>query len=374
MGVSEYVTRDGGHRYPVDTPIWRCPETGEPVNLTPGDGLVRADIDAGERSLWRYAKAVRVDKSVRVDLGEGCTPLFPISYGGGRPRLKMESMMPTGSFKDRGMAVLCTYLKANGVSEVLLDSSGNAAGALACFASVLGLTCTVLVPAHTSPAKVAQMRAYGATVDLVEGTRKDVSDKALALAETGVFYASHNWQPYFIEGTKTLAYEIWEQSGFTVPDNVVVPVGGGSNLLGCHIGFDELKRRGEIDRVPRLFAAQPATVGPLVRAYDAGATDDVDYTPAPTLAEGVAIHKPVRTRECMIALAETGGAAVGVPEADILPAVRRLARCGAFVEPSSAVAADAYERLVASGTIGAEEDTVVVLTGHGLKSIDALME
>lgn len=374
MSASEYVTRDGGHRYPIDTPIWRCPETGAPVNLTAGDGLFRGDIDTGERSLWRYARAIRVDKSVRADLGEGWTPLFPVAYGGGRPRLKMESMMPTGSFKDRGMAVLCTYLKANGVTEVMLDSSGNAAGALACFASVLGLKCTVLVPAHTSPAKVAQMRAYGATVDLVPGSRQDVTDKALSMAEDGVFYASHNWQPFFIEGTKTLAYEIWEQSGFTVPDNVVVPVGGGSNLIGCHIGFAELKRRGEIDRVPRLFAAQPANVGPLVRAYDAGAADNVDYTPAPTIAEGVAIHKPVRTQECMAAIAETGGAAVGVPEAEILPAVRKLARCGAFVEPSSAVAAAAYERLIAAGTVTAEQDTVVVLTGHGLKSIDALME
>lgn len=372
--MTEYVTRDGARRYPVDTPIWRCPETGAPVNLTAGEGLSRGDIDTAERSLWRYAKAVRVDAALRADLGEGWTPMFPVSYGGGRPRLKMESMMPSGSFKDRGMAVLCTYLKQCGVKEVMLDSSGNAAGALACFASVLGLTCTVLLPAHTSPAKVAQMRAYGAKVDLVTGSRQDVTDKALAMAESGVFYASHNWQPFFIEGTKTLAYEIWEQSGFTVPDNVIVPVGGGSNLLGCHIGFAELKRRGEIDRVPRLFAAQPSNVGPLVRAFKAGSRDNVDYTPEKTVAEGVAIHKPVRTVECMTALAETGGAAVGVAEADIVPAVRDLARRGAFVEPSSAVAAAAYAKLVAAGTIGADEDTVVVLTGHGLKSIDVLME
>jgi len=372
--VIAYVTRDGEHRYPVDTPIWRCPETGAPINLTAGDGLGRGDIDAAERSLWRYAAAIRVDRSARVELGEGCTPLIPVSLKAGRVRLKLESLMPTGSFKDRGMAVLVAYLKSHGISEVMLDSSGNAAAALACYAGASGIKCTVLVPAATSPTKVAQMRAYGAVVDLVEGSRQDVAAKALRMAEDGVFYASHNWQPFFIEGTKTLAYEIWEQSGFRAPDNVVIPVGYGSNLLGCRIGFDELKRRGEIDRVPRLFAAQPANVGALVRAFEAGADSPVAFTPKPTVAEGVAAAKLVRTAECVAALRDTGGGAVAVAEETILPAVRMLAAKGVLVEPSCAIAATGYAQLVAAGTIAAEEDTVVVMTGNGLKSLDALME
>jgi threonine synthase len=372
--VSDYVTRDGAHRYPLATPIWRCPATGAPVNLTPGDGLTRGDIDTGERSLWRYGAAIRVDPAARVALGEGWTPLIPVDLGAGRVRLKLESLMPTGSFKDRGMAVLVAYLKTHGVTEVMLDSSGNAAASLACYAGASGIACTVLVPAYTSAAKVAQMRVYGATVDLVEGSRQDVAAKALKLAEDGVFYASHNWQPFFIEGTKTLAYEIWEQSGFRVPDNIVIPVGYGSNLLGCRIGFDELKRRGEIDRIPRLFAAQPANVGALARAVDAGSDTPVDFTPKPTIAEGVAAARLVRTAECVAALRDTGGGAVAVAEEAILPAVHTLARRGALVEPSCAVAAVAYETLVADGTISPDEDTVVVMTGTGLKSLDALME
>lgn len=369
----DYVTRDGGHRYPTDVPIWRCPETGAPINLTPGAGLVRGEIEQSERSLWRYGKAIRVDKTARVELGEGWTPLIPVDLPAGPVRLKMESMAPSGSFKDRGMAVLVAYLRAHGVERVMLDSSGNAAASLACYAAAAGLRCTVLVPAHTSPAKVAQMRVYGAEVELVGGTRQDVSNAALARAETGVFYASHNWQPFFIEGTKTLAYEIWEQYGFSLPDNIIIPVGYGSNLLGCHIGFVELMRRGEIDRMPRLFAAQPANVGALVRAFDAGVTEPVEFTPERTIAEGVAAARLVRTAEAVEALRDSGGGAVGVPEDAILPAVHLLARRGAFVEPSCAVAAVAYERLVAAGSIHPDEETVLVMTGNGLKSIDAIM-
>jgi threonine synthase len=372
--VTAYVTADGARRYPVETPIWRCPETHAPVNLTPADGIGRDGIDTGERSLWRYAAAIRVDPAARVELGEGWTPLIPVTYGPGRVRLKLESLMPTGSFKDRGMAVLVAYLKAHGVGDVMLDSSGNAAASLACYAGASGIACTVLVPPYTSPAKVAQMRVYGATVDLVEGTRQDAAAKALRLAERGVFYASHNWQPFFIEGTKTLAYEIWEQSGFRVPDAIVIPTGYGSNVLGCWIGFEELKRRGEIDRVPRLFAAQPANVGALVRAVDAGSDVPVDFTPEPTIAEGVAAARLVRTADCVQALAETGGGAVAVPEADIMPALHRLARLGALVEPSCAVAAAGYERLVADGTLSPDDDTVLVMTGNGLKSLDLLTD
>ena len=144
----DYVTRDGLHRHPVDAPIWRCPETGAPVNLTPGAGLSRDQIDPSERSLWRYAKAIRVDKTARVELGEGWTPLIPVELPAGDVRLKMESMAPSGSFKDRGMAVLVAYLRAHGIDRVMLDSSGNAAASLACYAAAAGLHSTRTDAAH----------------------------------------------------------------------------------------------------------------------------------------------------------------------------------------------------------------------------------
>lgn len=369
----EYISQDGRHRYPVDIPLWRCPATGQPVNLTPGAGLAPADIDRDERSVWRYARALRVPATARVSLGEGLTPLVATSFGGGQPRIKCEYLAPSGSFKDRGMAVMVSYLKAHGITEVMLDSSGNAAASLACYAAAAGLQATLMVPAYTSPAKVAQVRVYGAVVELVPGTRQDCAAAALKLAEDGLFYASHNWQPHFVEGTKTLAFEIWEQYGFAVPDNVVIPVGYGSNLMGCHLGFVELLGRGVIDRMPRLFAAQPENVAALHAAFLAGADTPVPIEARPTVAEGIATTRPVRVRENVAALRETGGGTVAVPEAAILPAMHALARKGFFVEPSSAVAGAGYERLLAEGRIAADQETVIVLTGNGLKSADALV-
>jgi len=369
----EYVSQDGLHRYPVDHPIWRCPDTGQPVNLTPGDGLEPGEIDTAERSVWRYARAIRVPETDRVSLGEGLTPLVPTAYGGGRPRIKCEYLAPSGSFKDRGMAVMVSYLKARGVTEVMLDSSGNAAASLACYAAAAGLTARLLVPGYTSPAKVAQVRVYGAEVELVPGTRQDCAAAALRLAEAGQFYASHNWQPFFVEGTRTLAFEIWEQYGFAVPDNVVIPVGYGSNLMGCHLGFSELLARGAIARMPRLFAAQPANVAALHAAFRAGADAAVPIAAKSTVAEGIATTRPVRVKENMAALRESGGGTVAVPEDAILPALHALARRGFFVEPSSAVAGAGYEALLADGTVAPDQETVIVLTGNGLKSTDALV-
>ena len=173
--------------------------------------------------------------------------------------------MPTGSFKDRGATVMLSLLRAQGVRAVLEDSSGNGGAAIAAYAAAGGLAATILAPASTSPAKTVQMRAHGATVELIPGTRQDTAEAAIRRAEQ-IFYASHNWHPFFLHGTKTLAYELWEDLGFRAPDNVIVPCGAGSNVLGCAIGFDELLRAGQIDRPPRLFAAQPAACAPIAAA------------------------------------------------------------------------------------------------------------
>src|SRR5437660_12856425 len=136
------------------------------------------------------------------------------------------------------------------------------------------MTATILAPAYTQPAKTIQMRAYGAEVELVPGTRQDTADEAIRQSE-GIFYASHNWQAFFLQGTKTLAYELWEDLCFRAPDNILIPTGAGSNILGCDIGFSELKRRGQIERLPRLFAVQPVNCAPLHACMEAGADDYV---------------------------------------------------------------------------------------------------
>ena len=165
---------------------------------------------------------------------------------------KLEFMMPTGSFKDRGMTVMVSYLKSRGLDRVLEDSSGNAGASLAAYAAAAGMGCRILVPETASYPKIAQIAAGGADVVTIKGSRQDVAEAALRQSAE-IFYASHNWQPFFLEGTKTLAYELWEQSGFQAPDNLVVPLGYGSNVLGADRAFAELEHTGEIAAGPRIF-------------------------------------------------------------------------------------------------------------------------
>jgi threonine synthase len=267
---------------------------------------------------------------------------------------------------------MLSLLRAQGIRSVLEDSSGNGGAAVAAYAAAGGMAATILVPAATSPAKTVQMRAYGATVELVEGTRDDTAAAAAARADR-VFYASHNWHPFFLQGTKTLAYELWEDLGFQAPDNVIIPCGAGSNVLGCQIGFGELFRAGAITDMPRLFAAQPANCAPIARAYIAGpgelADEEADAPEIrPTIAEGTAIAHPVRLREVLGALRETRGGAVMMDEDEIATATLELARTGIYVEPTCAQVAAAFGKLLASGAIAPEQTTVLVLTGTGLKA------
>jgi threonine synthase len=183
-----------------------------------------------------------------------------------------------------------------------------------------------------------------------------------------IFYAGHNWQPFFLQGTKTLAYELWEDLGFKAPDNVIIPTGAGSNILGCDIGFSELLHRGEIARRPRLFAAQPMNCAPLHASFEAGSNDLGPIEVRPTIAEGASIAKPVRAREVLDALQRCGGATVAISEAEIEGALLELGRIGLYAEPTSALAAAAYTRLLERDAIHAKETTVLVLTGSGLKA------
>ena len=367
-----YLDPATGATYPIETPRWRS-ETGGPLMITDLPGLGRDAIDTAERSLWRYAAALPVAVTDPVTLGEGCTPLVRRPWRGGHAHFKLEWFAPSGSFKDRGASVMLSILRQQGVDAVLEDSSGNGGAAVATYAAAAGMRARILVPASTSPAKTVQMRAAGAAVELVPGTRQDTADAAVRQAQE-IFYASHNWQAHFLQGTKTLAYELWEDLGFSAPDAVIIPCGAGSNILGCDIGFSELLRRGEIARLPRLYAVQPAHCAPLHAGFEAGAADFVPVTPRPTLAEGASIAQPVRGREVLAALRRSGGGTVAVSEAAIEAALMELARAGLYVEPTCAMAAAALTDLTARGVIRPEETTVVVLTGTGIKATPRIAE
>ena len=365
-----YIEPRSGLTYPLSEPRWRSDE-GLPLMITPLPGIGRGDIRSGTRSLWRYAASFPIPVADPVSMGEGSTPLVERPWRGGAVHFKLEWFAPTGSFKDRGASVMVSMLRQQGVTRLLEDSSGNGGAAIAAYAAAGGITAKILVPATTRPAKIVQMRAYGAEVELIPGTRQDAAHEAERQAGQ-IFYASHNWQAFFLQGTKTLAYELWEDLGFRAPDNVLIPTGAGSNILGCDIGFGELLRSGEIERLPRLFAVQPANCAPLCASFASGAEDYTPVETRPTIAEGTAIAKPVRTREVLAAIRRSGGAAVPVSEQEIIEAMGDLARCGLYAEPTSASAAAALSGLMRGGVIRPEETTIVVLTGSGLKATELI--
>lgn len=365
-----YIDSQSDAHYPSSVARW-CGDSGAYLNLAPGLGMTRDAINPRERSVWRYAKAIDVAAQSAVSLGEGGTPLLSRTWNGAAVRFKLEFMMPTGSFKDRGMTVMVSYLKSRGIDHVLEDSSGNAGASLSAYAAAAGMRCRILVPETASYPKIAQIAACGADVVTVPGTRQDVADTALRMSGE-IFYASHNWQPFFVEGTKTLAYELWEDLGFRAPDNVITPLGYGSNVLGLERGFDELLRNGEIKKRPRIFGVQAANCAPCHAAWQAGSESPVPTAISPTVAEGIASSQPTRLREVVRAVRGSGGAIAAVSEGEIVSALGALARMGLYVEPTSAAAAAGLTQWLESGVIGRDETTVLVLTGSGLKSSERI--
>jgi threonine synthase len=366
MAKASYVDPRNGTTYPLDVPRW-CSDDRMPLLVTPSTGISRDEIDTRTRSLWRYRAALPVHIDKPITLGEGCTPLVERTWGDLRPYFKLEWFNPTGSFKDRGSAVTLSFLRQLGIDAVLEDSSGNGGSSIAGLGAAGAMRVTIFAPASTSPAKIAQVRAYGAQVKLVEGPREASEAEAIRQSNE-TFYASHNWQPFFLEGTKSFAYELWEDFGFRAPDNVIMPAGAGSSLLGCAFGFRELMKAGQITRLPRLFVAQPLNCSPIDASFRAGVDTPVPRDVHKTIAEGTAIKHPMRLREIIAALRESGGGTVAVTEDEIVTALRRLARDGLFAEPTSASGAAALDKLAAAGAIKSNENTVVILTGTGLKA------
>lgn len=364
--IVSLIDEVGGRIYPIEEPRW-CSDDRTTLRVSDLGGITRNTIDRAERSLWRYRAALPIQLLAPVSLGEGCTPLVRRDFRGHEALFKLEWFAPSGSFKDRGASVMLSLLRQQGVTEVVEDSSGNGGAAVAAYGAAAGMKVHILAPDSASPAKIAQIGAYGAEVHLIPGPREATEAAALKMAER-VFYASHNWHPFFLQGTKTLGYELWEDLGFQVPDNIIIPTGAGSNVLGCDLAFRELLAVGEIDRLPRLFVAQPANCAPIDAAFRAGADSQVETDFAPTVAEGTAIKRPLRMAVMLAALRRSNGGTIAISEEGIRAAARDLARVGLFAEPTSATAAAALEGLRAQGTIGTDEVTVVVLTGSGLKA------
>ncbi len=329
----------------------RCP-CGGTLDWRPAS-FVAVEPGSG---IWRHARDLPAFPAAhRVTLGEPITPVVEL----GSALAKLEYLLPTGSFKDRGSALVTTWLTHVAARRAVIDSSGNAGASLAGYLAAARIPVSVFIPAGTSPGKLAQLTAYGADVHEVAGTRDDVTNACLAYsAKHDAVYASHQWSPFFVAGTATSAYELADQAPEVT--SVVIPVGAGTLLLGVYDGYRRLIASGRAKRMPRLFAVQADAFAPLAAgsSWVGGST---------TMAEGVRVGNPPRRAQVLEALASTGGAVLTASEAEIFDAWQSLARSGFYVEPTSALALAGITAARARGILDGSERPVMLLTGSGLK-------
>jgi len=305
--------------------------------------------------LWRY----RGDLAIRGDpvtLGEGATPIVPYE----KYRLKFEGISPTGSFKDRGAATAITAARAAGARTVVEDSSGNAGSAIAAYAAAAGLRARIFAPDDIVPAKARAIQVLGAELIKVSGPRSAVTEAAVA-ASREAYDVGHARDDAFLEGTKTIAYELFEELGEQLLD-VVTPVGQGTVLIGLAMGFADLVSAGRIERAPRLHGVQSEACAPLVRGAPIGRPAPV--VRQPSIADGIRIPEPTRAERSYSAVRYSGGRWIAVSEDAIEQAWRQAAAVGLLMEPTSATA------IAGARVLNLPPGSVLIITGSGLKAID----
>lgn len=342
---------------------WRCRACGGAFDLIDLPPFDAGQIDQSDFSLWRYAAMLPVSK--RFTLGEGMTPLALVEAAGYRFHAKLEYLNPTGSYKDRGAATLLNYIAGFDVHEVIDNSSGNAGASIAAFASAAGISAAIFVPASTAVASKKELiRAFGGVI--IESRRPAVDVYAAAEETT---YASHAWNPYFALGQATAAWETWEQLGRRIPDAVVIPVGHGGLFLGFYRGYKALLDAGLSDGMPRMIAVQSAGVDPIVRGWEQGSDSPAAVTPQHSIADGILVDSPVRGRQIMAALYDSGGYAFRVDNDAIQSAQRQMAARGLLIEATSAVTVAALPQICER--LGHDAELALAFTGSGLKDIGA---
>ena len=348
----------------------RCPNTSAPLEYAELPEFDPQAIDPKRAGLWRYEAMlpVRAPGKSLITLGEGWTPLLADDWDGIPVLWKLDTLMPTGSYKDRGVSVMVNWLAGLDVEVVVDDSSGNAGASLACYAARAGMEACIFVPESAPEPKRAQVAVYGADLVEVPGARENAAQAARAatLHNRDTAYASHAWHPAFLLGQMTTAWEIWEQLGGEAPDWLIAPTGHGGTLLGAWRGFQHLQRAGLIDKLPRLVSVQAKPYAPFYEAYMNG-WDRVQprSVRADISADGIAISRPVRDATLLAALYRSHGMVLALDEEQVIDAHQRFSRRGIFVEPTSATVGAALDELRDVITPG--ETVVCILTGHGLK-------
>jgi len=329
-------------------------------------------------TLWRYEEVLPVrDRAFRVTLGEGFTPLvesarFARSLGVRRLWIKDEGQNPTGSFKDRGLCMAVSRAFELGARELAIPSAGNAAGSSAAYGAAAGLPVHVVVPEDTPVPILAEIRALGADLQLLDGL---ISDCGLRVRqrcdEDGWWDLSTLKEPYRVEGKKTMGYELFEQLGGRLPDAIVYPTGGGTGLIGMWKAFAEMEELGWIgSERPRMFCVQSTGCAPMVRAWENGWEDAGMWEDAVTYAAGLRVPGAVGDFLILRGIRESGGGAVAVPDTVMHAWVDRMgAATGIFAAPEGGATAAAVPRLMDMGLIGAGDEVVLFNTGSGLKYV-----
>ena len=308
-----------------------------------------------------------------VSLGEGNTPIIRLPNVEKQLNLdtifgKLEFMNPTGSFNDRGTFMMISMAIEEKISSVVEDSSGNAGASLSAYCAKTGLEAHIFAPESAPVSKLGQIKTYGAKVHLIKGSRDEVTKKAKRFyQENNYIYASHVLSPYYVEGTKTFAYEIAKQFAFDLPENIIFPVGNGSLIIGCWKGLNELLEQNIIDKIPRLHCVQAEQFIPVIQEING----DSDYrmTDNPfSVAGGISVSFPARKKEVAKIINDSFGIGVSVTDEEIIEWQKFLARKeGVFCEPTSATVFAALKKLFDSNAISKKDSVLLPITGFGLK-------
>ncbi|GAA0743051.1 threonine synthase [Clostridium oceanicum] len=368
----KYKCSHCGKIYDPKTLVFRC-DCGGMLDLEKFDfTFSKKDILKNEWSLFRYLKALPFDRKFNlwkdITMGEGLTPIVTLEKDNPNLLVKVDYAMPTLSFKDRGAAVLISKVKELGIKKVIQDSSGNAGNSIAAYASRAGIDCDIYVPEGTSLKKIKQISSHGAKVYVVKGTREDTAKAALKAAENKEgFYASHVYNPFFYQGTKTYAYEIYEQLNGKIPENVVIPVGNGTLLLGCYYGFKELFDLKLIEKMPKIIAVQAKGCAPIYKAFKEGKDFVDEVINTGTSADGIAIANPMRGKQILEAVRKTDGEIIIAPENKIEETRKYLAEKGFYVEPTTAATFAGFFKYYNENKSSIKGKIIIPLCGAGLK-------
>ena len=361
----------------IALPVMRCEKCGSAIDAEYDYDLIRKEIlsDSFRRDApthWKYWPFLPVsDLSSLVTLGEGATPLLTQSAitestGASNLYIKYEAQNPTGSFKDRGSSLEMTKALEFGKKKVVVASTGNMGASIAAYAAFTSIACVVFVPDIAADAKIAQMRAHGADVRVIDG------DYSVAMASAEDYVRTHGDSfltgdyPWRCEGTKTVGFEILDQLYWKVPDYVIAPIGNGTLLWSLYEAFREMVCVGITERMPRIFGVQAENCNPVVRAWESNAPTIEPVADPETIATAIACGNPIDGLAALRAMQDSDGMGINVNESDILEARDTLARHGILVEPSGAVA---YAGACKVSDTLAGKIVVCIATGHGLKDM-----